>query len=205
MEIPDNRLAMRRLTPAAIGLRAHSGWAALVAVAGSLDHPTVLLRRRIEIADPLVRGPFQPYHQARELELSAAAQFLSECANSTRAFARHAVQAAIDELSGCRVAGCAILLGSGRPAGTLEATVRSHPAIHTAEGEFFRAAMMHACESCGLRCGGVREKEIMHTSAAAFGDVQRRLTDLGKLIGPPWQQDQKYAALLGWLVLADRI
>jgi hypothetical protein len=196
---------MGRLTPAAIGFRAHSGWAALVAVAGSVDHPTVLLRRRIEIADQPVRGPFQPYHQARELELNAAVEFLRDCADSARALARHAVQAAINELRGYRVAGCGILLGSGRPAATLEATLRSHPAIHTAEGEFFRAAMMQGCEACGLRCNGVREKEIMQTSAAAFGDVQPRLTGLGKLIGPPWQQDQKYAALLGWLVLAGRI
>ena len=40
-----------RRPPAALGLRAHSGWAALVAVGGGPASPQVLDRRRIEMAD----------------------------------------------------------------------------------------------------------------------------------------------------------
>ena len=49
---------------AALGFRAHSGWAALVAVAGTPQSGQVLLRRRIELADPKVPGSKQPYHAA---------------------------------------------------------------------------------------------------------------------------------------------
>jgi hypothetical protein len=31
----------------------------------------------------------------------------------------------------------------------------------------------------------------------------RRLTELGSTFGSPWTQDEKYAALAAWLVLAD--
>jgi hypothetical protein len=76
-----------------------------------------------------------------------------------------------------------------------EATLASHPAIHTAEGEFFRSVVRCACEDCGLHCHGVKEKELeAHVASIA---------DLGKLLGPPWQRDQKFAALAAWVVLAD--
>src|SRR5712692_8847232 len=64
------------VTRAALGLRAHSGWAALVVVAGSLrstavlsvpsvpSAPCVINRRRIELAAPGI--PKQPYHAAAE-------------------------------------------------------------------------------------------------------------------------------------------
>ena len=42
------------MTHAALGLRAHSGWAALVAVAGTRGAPAVIDRRRIELADPTI-------------------------------------------------------------------------------------------------------------------------------------------------------
>jgi hypothetical protein len=31
--------------------------------------------------------------------------------------------------------------------------------------------------------------------------LQRRVAELGKPIGPPWTQDQKFAALVAWLAL----
>lgn len=42
--------------PAALGLRAHSGWAALVAVGGTARAPHVIGRRRIDMA----KGPDFP-------------------------------------------------------------------------------------------------------------------------------------------------
>jgi hypothetical protein len=29
------------------------------------------------------------------------------------------------------------------------------------------------------------------------------LDELGKMLGPPWQQDQKFAALAAWLAASD--
>jgi hypothetical protein len=63
-----------RRPPAALGLRAHSGWAALVAVGGGPASPEVLDRRRIEMADdPEAK---QPYHAAEGLPLAKARALL---------------------------------------------------------------------------------------------------------------------------------
>ena len=64
---------------AAIGLRAHSGWAALVALAGPAATPEVVARRRIEIADPGIRGSKQPFHAAEPLEFPDAKAYIQRC------------------------------------------------------------------------------------------------------------------------------
>ena len=197
---------MSRPVPAAIGLRAHSGWAALVAVAGSPESPVVLDRRRIEIADRSIPASVQPYHAAQELGLGRAEKFLERCEDAARSLAQHALRKAIDSLDGGhQVVACGILLGSGRPALSLDATLASHAAIHTAEGELFRKVLVYASGQCNVPCRGVREKELFACAAAEFqmttAKLQIRLAEIGKCLGPPWRQDQKYAALAGWLAL----
>lgn len=179
----------------ALGFRVHSGWAALVAVAGSASEPHVLLRRRIEFADFSNHETVQPYHAAAEMTLPEAEKFLARLAEEARELAQKPIRQAIEELKPRRVTCAAMTLSSGRPRGSLEATLASHPAIHTAEGEFFRAVVRSACEDCGLHCQGVKEKEL----AAHVGSI----ADLGKLLGPPWRADQKLASLAAWVVLAD--
>jgi hypothetical protein len=146
---------------AALGLRLHSGWAALVAVAGSPDTPVLADRRRIEIADSTVPGSKQPYHAAEGLPLEEAQRMIQRCEHSTVRVAQGAVQAAIERLrqNGYMVVGCGVLVGSGRPLPGLEATLASHALIHAAEGEFFRNAVRAAATACGLpgyRHQGVR-------------------------------------------------
>jgi hypothetical protein len=65
-----------RTIPAALGLRVHSGWAALIVVGGSTRAPEISARRRIEMADPRLPGSQQPYHAAEGLELAKAAALL---------------------------------------------------------------------------------------------------------------------------------
>jgi hypothetical protein len=78
--------------------------------------------------------------------------------------------------------------------------------IHTAEGEFFRAAIRRANETYGLPVSGVKEREILNRGVSKFGlpleEIQGRMLELGRPIGPPWRQDEKFAALAGWLILA---
>jgi hypothetical protein len=192
---------------AAIGLRTHSGWAALVALAGDADSPEVIARRRIEIADPGIRGSKQPYHAAEPLEFPDAEAYIERCVDSTRRLAREAVQAAMDGLRDRRwePAGCGITLGSGRTLPALEAILKSHALIHTAEGVFFRNALVEASEHCGLRVLGVKEKELFERGAAQFrmsvGELERRVQEMGKPLGAPWTQDQKYAALVAWMAM----
>jgi hypothetical protein len=143
------------------------------------------------------------------MKLADAEAFLDRCHAATRRMAETAVREAVAELAGKghTVAGACVLLGSGRPATGLAATLRSHPMIHTAEGDFFRGALKGACESCGLPVLGVREKEIAGQAAATLGisadHLQLRVAALGKSVGPPWRQDEKLCAIAGWLALGE--
>jgi hypothetical protein len=192
---------------AAIGLRAHSGWAALVALAGPASSPEVIARRRIEIADAGIRGSKQPFHAAEPLEFPDAKAYIERCSRSTEQLAREALQAAMDGLRDRRTepVGCGIILGSGRALPGLEAILKSHALIHTAEGEFFRQALLEACEHCGIPVLGVKEKELFTRGAAQLrtpvSELERRVQEMGKSVGPPWTEDQKYAALAAWMVL----
>jgi hypothetical protein len=192
---------------ATIGLRAHSGWAALVALSGPLSSPEVVARRRIEIADPGIRGSKQPFHAAELLEFPDAEKYLERCSASTQRLAREALLAATDALRDkrCDVAGCGIILGSGRTLPALQAILASHALIHTAEGEFYRNALVEASEHCGIPVLGVKEKELYQRGAAQLripvSELERRVAELGQPVGAPWTQDQKYAALVAWMAL----
>jgi len=195
-------------TQAALGFRAHSGWAALVVAAGPLEGPTVLDRRRIEITDPGIPGSKQPYHAAQRLSLPRAEQYLGRCIEKTKLLARGRVSAVVDEVreKGYAVVSAGILAASGRPLTTLEATLASHALIHTAEGELFRNALIEACEQLKLAVTKVSERELYARAETQlglpFGELRRRVAELGRPLGPPWGQDQKHAALVAWLALA---
>src|SRR2546428_14111456 len=70
------------LAHAALGFRAHSGWAALVVVAAPSRSPAVIDRRRIALVDPGI--PKQPYHAAQKLYLKEAAQLVRRCTAPSR-------------------------------------------------------------------------------------------------------------------------
>jgi hypothetical protein len=194
---------------AALGFRAHSGWTIVVAVAGSLSQPVVLERRRIDIADATIAGSRQPYHAAEGLDIQKAETLIRRCRDSSLRLAADAVSAMTAQLTrtGYRVAGAGILFASGRPLPDLAATLRSHALIHTAEGEFFREVVVLASEHCSLPVTRVREREIWDRGAATFSlgcaDLQQRIGGLGRLLGPPWRQDEKLASLAGWIALAE--
>src|SRR5271168_2219476 len=128
------------MMPAAIGVRMHSGWGALVAVSNSAGGLEIVERRRIAVTEPEARGAIQPYHFAKNLELGEAERFIEECFAASKRLAMEAVREVAEELRGrkYRVVGCAVLLASGRPLPALEKIRGAHPLIHTAEGVFFR-------------------------------------------------------------------
>ena len=67
--------------------------------------------------------------------------------------------------------------------------------IHTAEGEMFRDALVWAAQARDLPVTGVRAKEL---DASAL----ERIGSFGKLIGPPWTQDQKFATVAAFMALS---
>jgi hypothetical protein len=191
---------------AAVGLRAHSGWAALVTLAGPKASPTVVDRRRLELDDGKLDGARQPYHAAEGLPLPEAEKLIGRCEETSRRLALEGLRAALASVrKEHEVVGCGLLLSSGRPLGPLADTLASHAKIHTADGEHFRHALAGAAGRCGLPVSRVREKEARRELAEAMQwteeDVDRRLAALGKTIGPPWRQDEKLAAAASWLVL----
>jgi hypothetical protein len=197
-------------TRAALGFRAHSGWAAAVAVAGSPAAPAVIDRRRLEIADPEDGDAKQPYHAAEGLDLAEAERLVRRCTESSGRLARAAVGAmrAGLQASGHSVVGCGLLLGSGRTLPDLASILASHALIHTAEGQMFRDVLAEAGRHHDLPVLAVRERELMARCTADLGlsedQIARRLTELGRALGPPWRQDEKLATLAAWLALAAR-
>ena len=168
--------------------------------------PEVLVKCRVELAGRGITGSLQPYHTAAPMELPDAESYIRKCSDSSAALARTAVRDVTARLHDCHVEGACILLASGRPLPPLPAVLASHALIHAAEGEFYRSVLRQACEHCGLAVTGVREKDIAAEVARALNrpdqDLALALAQMGKSAGPPWQQDQKLAALGAWLVLA---
>ena len=188
------------MTRAAIGFRAHSGWAAAVAIAGASGSPVVIARRRIEMVDRAGPRANQPYHAAAELEIAAAGKLVAQAAASAARRAAANLQVILEELArtGHQVTGCGLLLASGRPLPALPAILASHALIHTAEGELFREALLAASAGYGLPVTAVKERDLTSSIPAP---VERYIQKLGSTIGPPWRQDEKFAAMAAWLAL----
>jgi hypothetical protein len=195
---------------AAIGLRIHSGWGALVAVAGEGGAEEIIERRKVVVIDPKAPGVAQPYHFVEEMELRAAQRHLEKCASDARRLAVQALRQLSAQLRdrGFTLVGSAILLSSARPLPELDEILGSHALIHAAEGEFFRHVFRQALERLEVPVSGIRERDLEDHARKAFGhsaaDVQERIDNMGHLLGPPWTVDEKTAALAAAIVLADR-
>ena len=83
---------------AAIGVRMHSGWGALVVVSNNAGTVEVIERRRIATTTPGTPGANQPYHFAKNLELPEAEKFLGNCFAASKRLALAAVRAVVGEL-----------------------------------------------------------------------------------------------------------
>lgn len=194
---------------AAIGIRVHSGWGALVAISGKDEAIDVLERRRIEIIDARVPGAAQPYHFAEKLDIREAEKHIAKCAAMAATMALAGVQEFVKDLHdrGYHAVTAAILLSSGRALPALERILASHPMIHTAEGEFFRRAFRESCETMKIAVIGIRERELDPRAELAFGKaaprVKKRIDVQGCSMGPPWTADQKAAALAAAIVLSE--
>ena len=184
-----------------LGVRSHSGWAAYVALAGDPRKPEIVARGRMTLCDAAIKGSKQPFHEAEPMSFAQAEKFIARCATSSRRLA----SAAIDEVHRrTPVKGCCILTASGRPLPRLEDILASHTLIHSAEGEFYRDVIDEACSRRNITVRRVRERDMdielqkLPIPAAA---AKARMVEFGKILGPPWTQDEKLAAFGAWLML----
>jgi hypothetical protein len=191
----------------AFGMKAHSGWAALV-VLGERDSDLVVAdRRRIELVED--EWARQPYHAAEGLEPDEARDVVKRGVEAARRIAVQEMRAAVKrELErGNEVAACAVLVGDHMPGWSVEDILAVHFRMHKAEGVLFRDVLVRAAKECGLRLVEIPEKmltphaeNVLGTSAS---NLAKEIARLGKSAGPPWGKDQKEAALAALVAFRD--
>jgi hypothetical protein len=136
-----------------------------------------------------------------------AREFISRMKAEARRLAYRAVREleSRTQEQGVKLTRCGLLLASGRPLPVLEKILASHALIHTADGELFREALLHASARSGLRDFTIKEKELLERAGQVFrlksADLMSRITELGRPFGSPWSQDEKFATLAAWLAL----
>jgi hypothetical protein len=194
---------------AALGCRAHTGWAAQVIVAGGIAQPQVLFRGRVDLADPAGRIRRNVYQAARALDPADAAPRVQAAervaAEQAAAAVERAMSKAADE--GAVVRSCAVVVGSFPSRVRLESILASHALAHAAEGRLYQAALLQGAESCGIEAVAVPKQSIWEQGEATLGlaqdELRRWIDGLRREVGPPWAEDQKLAALAGWITLTQ--
>ena len=154
-------------------------------------------RRRIGLADDT---PAQPYHHAAKLmTVEAGAAAIERAREQANARAEAAMSTAVGQarMAGYDLRRAAVLVKHGRPLPPLEAILRSHPLLHTAEGELFREVLINGCEACHLEIARWPERDAFKQSARTLGmtvaALNKQLLALGRSCGPPWNADHKVA------------
>ena len=192
----------------AFGMRAHSGWAALVVVGKRGGNFLVVDRRRVELVED--EWAKQPYHAAEDLK-SDAARDVVKC--GVEAAHRIAVREMRAELKRERareneVTACAVLIANPMPDWSTQEILAVHFRMHKAEGVLFRDELVRATKACGVRLVAIPEKLLTKHAESALGapvsGVVKLIATLGKSVGPPWGKDQKDAALAALVALQGR-
>lgn len=192
---------------AAVGFRVHSGWTALVVVSVEKDLPIVLSRQRLNLVKIFSYKFRQPFHTAEKMPFANAGKFISSVRTDAEQLAYSALRAVKAELKkqGYDLDRASLLLASGKPLPELEKILQSHALIHTADGELFREVLRLACKRTGLELMSTRERDLPQRCTQAFAlptpELQHRVTELGRAVGSPWTQDEKFATLAAWLAL----
>jgi hypothetical protein len=185
----------------AFGLKAHSGWAALVVIGIGDGELYVVDRRRIELVENDAVWAMQPYHAAEELEPDEAREVVKRGIESARRIAAREMRAAVKRTSeaGHEIAACSVLVPAPMPDWSVEQILAVHIRMHKAEGVLFPDALVRAARKCGLNVVTIPEKLLSARAeealAAPLNVVSNRVAALGKSVGPPWGKDQKNAAV----------
>jgi hypothetical protein len=195
---------------AAVGFRVHSGWTALVALGVTKGALVVLARDRVHLVETFTYEFRQPYHTAEKMPPDKGRAFISQAQTEARRLALHAIRKLKSDLQeqGYSLACCGLLLTSGRTLPALPQILASHSLIHSADGELFREALLHAGARCGLQALTIKEREILESASRALrvkpADLTHRVAELGQPLGAPWTQDEKFASMVAWLALKSK-
>ena len=134
----------------------------------------------------------QPFHDAQGMAIGEAERLIAAASDAAVERAAGDLRRLLDDLAerGLRVVGAAVVGREYKLPATLEATLRSHPACHAAEGQMTNEALTEACDVVGI------EVTVMTDVA-----VSARAEGVGKLIGAPWRKEHKLAATAALRVL----
>ena len=195
----------------AFGLKAHSGWAALVVLGKGSGELQVVDRRRVELVEKDdVSWAKQPYHAAERLSAGDARMLVERGVASARRIAVREIRMAVKRAgdAGHDVAACAVLAGDPMPDWAVDEILAVHFRMHKAEGVLFRDALARAARACALKLVEVPEKRLdEHAERALDTSLNRARTtiaSLGKSVGAPWGKDQKDATLAAMIALQGR-
>ena len=188
---------------AAIGFRAHTGWAGAVAVTPQWQ---IIERRRITYEPEPTRFI---YHHASEIGPAAAEPLIEAARTQAVKMAQDKIEQLIAAIrgQGKTIVAAGVPGGNNRLPGSLGEILAAHSRIHAAEGAFYRDALANACRQIGLRVARAPERDLWaiasRTCGLSSGELRSRLDAMGKEFGPPWAEDQKLAALAAVVALSD--
>jgi len=196
----------------ALGMKAHSGWAALVVLGARSGELLVVDRRRMELVEKEdASWAKQPYHAAERLNAGDARDLVGRGLETARRIAVREMGTAVKRAreAGHEVAGCAVLVVDPMPDWTVDEILAVHFRMHKAEGVLFRDALARAAGACGLRVLGIPEKQLdeqaERTLASSANNLRKTIALLGKSVGPPWGKDQKDASLAAMIALLGKV
>jgi hypothetical protein len=192
----------------ALGMKAHSGWAALVVLGKRGSELQIVERRRIELVEKSEAAwAKQPYHAAEHLKPAAARALVERGIETTHRISVREIRAAEQRAreAGHEVVACGVLTTTPMPGWTVDEILAVHFRMHKAEGVLFRDALVRASSECGLMCVEILEKQLDERAERALATplsaLRETLASLGKSVGPPWGKDQKDASLAAMIAL----
>ena len=191
----------------AFGLKAHSGWAALVVLGAHDDGLHVVERRRVELVDDGASWAKQPYHAAQGLNPDEARDVVRRGLEAAQRIAVREMRAAVKRAhqAGHRVVAAGVLVGDPMPDWSVEEILAVHFRMHQAEGALFRDALVRAANACNLTLVAIPEKLLTEYATRALATPasswSEKIAILGTSVGPPWGKDQKEAALTAMIAL----
>jgi hypothetical protein len=177
------------MTGVALGWRSHSGWAVLVAVAGTPTSPNILARERVQLVDESL--PRMAYHaiEAWDLSLKEGKALVAKVRRAATTAATKAMKSAVTEHDAEAVG----VVGKIRNIpDDFERILAAHSLLHAAEGALYEEALLDAAARAGIEGTLVEEQSIR---------IPNALEAARKTLGSPWQKDHKLAAAAALVAL----
>jgi hypothetical protein len=192
---------------ACLGLRAKTGRAIAVVVAGTEQSPRGVSRIELTLGALDTPALFQPYHEVMNRPWEQAVIAVRAAEHSIEANAKRALESVLHNLR-TKSLDLTRIAVVGAPDRNLAAIGSPHIRAHAAEGVLFRHVWQVAAEALGVPSFAFAEKGFESFAAErlrlSIDALRAQLGNFGNALGRPWRADEKSAATAAWLALAMR-